>query len=603
MFAFMSRGSRLGRLLVASLLVACPIVSASGYNLDLTSEKSIKDTAKGLAQDMLSFYSGNKPGGTPGLLNPPYYWWEAGAMLGALVDYWYYTGDDEYNQLVTDGLLFQVGTNRDYMPNNQTLTEGNDDQGFWGLSVMSAAEYNFPNPPADKPQWLELAQAVFNTQAARWDTADCHGGLRWQIYQWNKGYDYKNSISQACFFALGARLALYTGNRTYADWAERTWDWMWSTGYINNETYYVIDGADIGSNCSSYSPYQFTYNAGGFILGAAAMYNYTESRAWKDRLDGLIWGSKVFFVGDNEDIMSEVACEPVDRCNIDQQSFKAYLSRWLAAATKWAPDTYDTVIPYLRASAKAAVNQCVGGNNGRMCGMKWARNEGKYDGSTGVGQQMAALEVLLSTMIKNRDPPLRADTGGTSKGDVNAGSGDIGRKDPVATFAPPTAAMKAAAAFITLAILGGLAGAIIWLLFDETSDKKLMVQFKGSMANLKSTLTTGTAVGVGILGAGAGAAENRRSSPLNEKTKQPTADEVSNRSSRVSDKAIEDMPVIVNRVRSDSSISTRRLSNMPIGWSQDSMSRNSVSRLRPVGQAVTTDDADRIEPVDPQHRA
>ncbi|KAM3430172.1 hypothetical protein NHJ13734_007860 [Beauveria thailandica] len=603
MFAFMSRGSRLGRLLAASLLVACPIVSASGYTLDLTSEKSIKDTAKGLAQDMLSFYSGNKPGGTPGLLNPPYYWWEAGAMLGALVDYWYYTGDDEYNQLVTDGLLFQVGTNRDYMPNNQTLTEGNDDQGFWGLSVMSAAEYNFPNPPADKPQWLELAQAVFNTQAARWDTADCNGGLRWQIYQWNKGYDYKNSISQACFFALGARLALYTGNKTYADWAERTWDWMWSTGYINNETYYVIDGADIGSNCSSYSPYQFTYNAGGFILGAAAMYNYTESRAWKDRLDGLIWGSKVFFVGDNEDIMSEVACEPVDRCNIDQQSFKAYLSRWLAAATKWAPDTYDTVIPYLRASAKAAVNQCVGGNNGRMCGMKWARNEGKYDGSTGVGQQMAALEVLLSTMIKNRDPPLRADTGGTSKGDVNAGSGDIGRKDPVATFAPPTAAMKAAAAFITLAILGGLAGAIVWLLFDETSDKKLMAQFKGSMANLKSTLTTGTAVGVGILGAGAGAAENRRSSPLNEKTMQPTADEVSNRSSRVSDKAIEDMPVIVNRVRSDSSISTRRLSNMPIGWSQDSMSRNSVSRLRPVGQAVTTDDADRIEPVDPQHRA
>ncbi|KAM3501153.1 hypothetical protein MY10362_005787 [Beauveria mimosiformis] len=601
MFAFMSRGSRLGRLIAASLLVAGPIVSASGYNLDLTSEKSIKDTAKGIAQDMLSFYTGDKPGGTPGLLNPPYYWWEAGAMLGALVDYWYYTGDDEYNQLVTDGLLFQVGTNRDYMPNNQTLTEGNDDQGFWGLSVMSAAEYNFPNPSADKPQWLELAQAVFNTQAARWDTADCNGGLRWQIYQWNKGYDYKNSISQACFFALGARLALYTGNKTYADWAEKTWDWMWSTGFINNETYYVIDGADIGSNCTSYSPYQFTYNAGGFILGAAAMYNYTESRAWKDRLDGLIWGSKVFFVGDNEDIMSEVACEPVDRCNIDQQSFKAYLSRWLAAATKWAPDTYDTVIPYLRASAKAAVNQCVGGDNGRMCGLKWARNEGKYDGSTGVGQQMAALEVLLSTMIKNRSPPLRADTGGTSKGDVNAGSGDIGRKDPVATFTPPTAAMKAAAAFITLAILGGLAGAIVWLLFDETSDKKLMAQLKGSMANFKSTLTSGTAAGVGILGAGA--AENRRSSPLNEKTIQPTAGEVSNRSSRVSDKATEDMPVIVNRVRSDSSNSTRRLSNMPIGWSQDSMSRNSVSRLRPVGQAVTTNDADCIEPVDPQHGA
>ncbi|KAJ4145867.1 hypothetical protein LMH87_004699 [Akanthomyces muscarius] len=595
MFGAISRGSRLARVLTASLLVAGRLVHASGYTLDMTSEQSVKDTAKGLADDMLSFYSGNKPGGTPGLLPSPYYWWEAGAMLGALIDYWYYTGDDEYNDLVSEGLLFQVGTNRDYMPNNQTLTEGNDDQGFWGLAVMSAAEYNFPNPPADKPQWLELAQAVFNTQAARWDTADCNGGLRWQIYQWNKGYDYKNSISQACFFALGARLALYTGNQTYADWAERTWDWMWGTGFINNETYYVIDGAAIGSNCTTYSPYQFSYNAGGFILGAAAMYNHTESKAWKDRLDGLIKGSQVFFVGDNNDIMSEVACEPVDRCNIDQQSFKAYLSRWLAAATQWAPDVYDTVMPYLKASAKAAVNQCVGGDNGRMCGLKWARNEGKYDGSTGVGQQMAALEVLLATTIKDRAAPLTADSGGTSKGDPNAGSSDIGKKNPIPTFDPPTAGMKAAAAFITMAILSGILGAVAWLLFDETSDKKIVAQVKGSIANFKSTMAGGAAAGAGVGVVGA-AARGRRSSPVDEKGVQTTTGYVSDRSSHISEKAMEDMPVTVNRVRRDSSNSTRRLSNMPLGWP-----RNSVARPGLVGQAVTTDDADRIEPVNPRH--
>lgn len=594
MLAAVSRASRLGRALMAWLLLTGRLVQAAGYSLDLTSQQSIKETAKGLADDMLSFYSGDKPGGIPGLLPSPYYWWEAGAMFGALIDYWYYTGDDGYNQLVSDGLLFQVGTNRDYMPNNQTLTEGNDDQGFWGLAVMSAAEYNFPNPPADKPQWLALAQAVFNTQAARWDTQDCNGGLRWQIYQWNKGYDYKNSISQACFFALGARLALYTGNQTYADWAERTWDWMWSTGFINNETYYVIDGAAIGSNCTTFSPYQFSYNAGGFILGAAAMYNHTESKTWKDRLDGLIKGSEVFFVGDNNDIMSEVACEPVDRCNIDQQSFKAYLSRWLAAATQWAPDTYDTVIPYLKASAKAAVNQCVGGSNGRMCGLKWARNEGKYDGTTGVGQQMAALEVLLSTTIKSRGVPKTAASGGTSEGDVNAGAGDIGRKDPTLNYTPPTAGMKAAASFLTLAILTGLFSAVAWLLFDETSDKKMLAQVKGSVANFKATVTGGVAAGAGagvFVGAAAG---GRRSSPTNEKGAQATTGYVSSRSSRISDKAIQQMPVTVNRVRSDSNNSTRRLSNMPIGW------RNSATRAAPVSQVITSNDADRISPVDTQ---
>lgn len=109
--------------------------------------------------------------------------WYAGAMFGSLVDYWYYTGDDQYVDVVKQALMFQVGDYNDYMPRNQTRTEGNDDQGFWALTVMSAAEYNFPQPKADEPQYLALAQAVFNTQAARWETEHCNGGLRWQIFQ------------------------------------------------------------------------------------------------------------------------------------------------------------------------------------------------------------------------------------------------------------------------------------------------------------------------------------------------------------------------------------------------------------------------------------
>lgn len=48
--------------------------------------------------------------------------------MGALIDYWYYTGDNTWNVITTQGLLFQVGLDRDYMPYNQTMTEGNDDQ-------------------------------------------------------------------------------------------------------------------------------------------------------------------------------------------------------------------------------------------------------------------------------------------------------------------------------------------------------------------------------------------------------------------------------------------------------------------------------------------
>lgn len=80
------------------------------------------------------------------------------------------------------------------MPHNVTASLGNDDQGFWGMSAMAAAEMKFPNPPSDRPGWLALAQAVFNTQASpdRHDDT-CGGGLRWQIPFANNGYNYKNS--------------------------------------------------------------------------------------------------------------------------------------------------------------------------------------------------------------------------------------------------------------------------------------------------------------------------------------------------------------------------------------------------------------------------
>lgn len=147
------------------------------------------------------YYPGNKTGGIPGTLpGPPpagpYYWWEGGAMMGTYIDYWRWTGDSSYNQVVMQGMLHQVGENNNYMPANHTASLGNDDQGFWGMSAMLAAENTFPNPPDDQPQWLALAQAVWTTMAdpSRHDTT-CNGGLRWQIPFANAGYNYKNSES------------------------------------------------------------------------------------------------------------------------------------------------------------------------------------------------------------------------------------------------------------------------------------------------------------------------------------------------------------------------------------------------------------------------
>jgi mannan endo-1,6-alpha-mannosidase len=166
-------------------------------------------------------------------------------MFMTMIDYWYYTGDSSYNDVVSHGMLFQVGEGKDYKPQNRSKDLGNDDQAFWAFAAMTAAELKFPDPPPDQPSWLSLAQAVFNTQAAVWDEK-CGGGIRWQIPLFNSGYNLKNSISNGGFFQLAARLARYTGNQTYADWAEKMWSWVNQSSLVAYEPKIIInDNTDV----------------------------------------------------------------------------------------------------------------------------------------------------------------------------------------------------------------------------------------------------------------------------------------------------------------------------------------------------------------------
>lgn len=251
------------------------------FSLNLTSlanyffKDSIRSAASTIAYDLVTFYSGNNTGDVPGNLPDPYYWWEAGAFFGSLVHYWALTGDDTYNDITVQAIVHQAGDNGDFMPKNQTYTEGNDDQCFWALTAMSAAERNFTNPPSGSPGYLSMVQAVFNEQTHRWDMTACKGGLRWQIYTWNNGYGYKNTISNGCYFDIAARLARYTGNATYAEWATKAWDWSRAVGLIRND-WQVYDGTTHVSNCSEYDRTRWSYTSAIYLHGASVMYNYVR---------------------------------------------------------------------------------------------------------------------------------------------------------------------------------------------------------------------------------------------------------------------------------------------------------------------------------------
>ena len=278
---------------------------------------------------------------------------------------------------------------------------------------MSAAEYDWPEPPSPYPSWFQVCDNVFNDYVERWNFASdtCGGGLKWQVFSSSAGYYYKNSISNGGFFQLAARLYRYTGNETYYDWAREVWNWSTALGFIvtidNDANSYVVwDGADEKLNCSSFDHTRWSYNVAVYLYGTAVLSNFTGGdNMWTERTIGLVNGVNGFISPfDNAtDIMYERACEPTWSCNVDQYSFKAYLARWLGQTRVIVPQLSGRITQILRASAAAAANACTGAGDGASCGARWylgGDGQSGYDGVGGVGQQLSVLEVIYSLLVR-----------------------------------------------------------------------------------------------------------------------------------------------------------------------------------------------------------
>lgn len=359
------------------------------------------------------------------------YWWESGACWGSMLDYQHYTGDTSYQDVVTQALLSQVGPNFDYMVPRHFGDEGNDDQAFWSFTVLEAAERNFPQPNDSIPSWLTMAENIWNTMVARWNTTTCGGGVAWQIFASNpNGMDYKNSVSNGGLFQLSARLARATGNQTYQDWAQKIWDWSEAVGFVAQD-FKVLDGADSKDDCRSVNPQAYSYSQGIYLYGAAVLYNLTRGDAvWGDRTTRLLAaaGSEYFSpYANSTGVMFERICEIGNTCDTDMMSFKAYLARFMWATTQMMPSTLPTVQGLLVPSARAAGQACSGGANGTVCGHRWY--VGGYDGTASLGQQMSALEVVQGLLVQEATPPLRA-------GEIQHVKGMLPAPSPILTPTP-----------------------------------------------------------------------------------------------------------------------------------------------------------------------
>lgn len=169
----------------------------------------------------------------------------------------------------------------------------------------------------------------------------------------------------------------------------------------------------------------------------------------------------VFFPNDT---LVEVACEPNKRCNIDQRSFKAYIARFMALTVKLAPFTAKAIMPKLRTSAIAAARYCSFGEDQNTCGMSWTQGA-DWDGWSGVGEQLSALEVIQSNLIVQASSGKELSTaavGGTSKGNPGAG-GDSSAKDRTIRIQSKD---KGGAAILTVLAVGGFLTFGCWLSWD-----------------------------------------------------------------------------------------------------------------------------------------
>lgn len=195
------------------------------------------------------------------------------------------------------------------------------------------------------------------------------------------------------------------------------------------------------------------------------------------------------FFNDNN-VMQEWECESLATCNFDQRSFKAYLSQWMAGTTTLVPETYDYVMQKLTASAVAAAQQCSGGADGTTCGLRWTLNT-TWDGSSGVGEQMAAMSVICMSfsppvgwvfgcfvmltlgffcshsaaalLVTQAQVPVTNSTGGTSVGNPSAGTG--GDDSVLLATGKSTKVDKAGGGILTVLFGGAIIGGAVWMAF------------------------------------------------------------------------------------------------------------------------------------------
>ncbi|KAI7368853.1 hypothetical protein KC336_g21069, partial [Hortaea werneckii] len=296
-----------------------------------------------------------------------------------------------------------------------------------------------------------------------------------------------NSFSNGEFVQLGTRLARYTGNNTYIDWAQDAAQWAVDIGLVDEEGR-VFDGTDSNLNCTQLNHIQWTASTGAYLSGSAYAANYSRTLLWTGYSSVLFLAANATFFDDG--VMYETACEPNMNCNTDQQAFKAMLARAMANTKNLAStgeitrgegclfnqtgpcmtigSAREVIRGWLESTAKAAAASCEMQESGLMCGTSW-RQDG-YDGNSGLGQDLNALEAILAVLPQYEykttlpvnsagmpggyQPPTYSDTPGNNSSSSNGTSPSSSASPSFPASYENTAGTSSASLFALVAAAG-----------------------------------------------------------------------------------------------------------------------------------------------------
>ncbi|KAH7128173.1 glycosyl hydrolase family 76-domain-containing protein [Dendryphion nanum] len=347
---------------------------ANALDLDTNNADSIRSVAKTIASGVFSAYNNGESiivadrGRIDNGEDEDAYKRMAIAW-NTFIDYGHLTGDSQFAKNASVALVSQGGPENNFLPPSFNKP-GNESTSLWALAALSAEEANIEKG-AVTPKWIEYSKNIFNTKAKQWDSpwATCGGGL--SRYNNDDGTN-KDTVSSGGFFVLAARLALITGEKKYADFADKIYKWSEDQKLVSSEngtvwhTAQFVDDKCVVEENSHRSP----VSQGLYAEGAALMYNYTKGgdiNIWKGRVEKLVNATDYFLLGGN--LFLNLDCPNQNPgCINDFDGDRAAGIRALARSAVYAPFLSLRIRGVLLATAFNEAKECTGEGKFLTCG-------------------------------------------------------------------------------------------------------------------------------------------------------------------------------------------------------------------------------------------